>query len=114
MVGDAATAACAHRNESGMSIKRFMTNPPFLDGCLSEEYARDDRSDTRFSCWVLAGSAHTHVGLLRSPAIAPAILPRNAHDARSPLDAGPRCQANTPAQPLRCKLLKPYPAAKSP
>src|SRR5216117_1736355 len=40
MVGDAATAACAHRNESGMSIKRFMTNPPFLDGCLSEEYAR--------------------------------------------------------------------------
>src|SRR5262245_39051710 len=29
MVSDAARAVCAHRNESGMSIKRLMTNPPF-------------------------------------------------------------------------------------
>src|SRR5262249_25143760 len=28
MAGDRAKAACAHRNESGMRIKRFMANPP--------------------------------------------------------------------------------------
>ena len=27
--GGRGTAACAHRNNSGMRIKRFMTNPPF-------------------------------------------------------------------------------------
>src|SRR4051812_27615440 len=30
MVGDAATAACAHRIKSGMNIRRFMTNSSVL------------------------------------------------------------------------------------
>ena len=46
--------------------------------------------DTRLSCWLSAGSAHTRVALLECPAIAPANSARNAHDARSPLHAHPR------------------------
>ena len=30
IIGDAATAAFAHRNSTGMSIKRFTAKPPFL------------------------------------------------------------------------------------
>ena len=69
--------------------------------------------DTRLSCWLSAGSAHTRVALLECPAIAPAISARNAHDARSPLHAHPRFDTKTAAPPLRCNLLKLYPTAKS-
>jgi hypothetical protein len=72
------------------------------------------RSNTRLSCWLSPGSAHTRVALLECPAIAPAILPHKAHDARSPLHAYPRSEAKTAAPPLRCNPLKLYAAAKSP
>jgi hypothetical protein len=73
-----------------------------------------DRSDKPLACCLSPGSAHARVEQLEWPAIAPAVSLRNAHATRSPLHARARRQANTAARPLRCKLLKPYPAAKSP
>ena len=74
----------------------------------------DNRSNARLSCWLLAGSAHTRVGLLELCTNAPPISSRNMRDARSSQHAHPRFKAKTARRPLRRNLLKPSPAAKSP
>jgi len=81
-----------------------MTAPPLID----------HRSDTRHLCWISPVSADTRVAPLEGPAIVPEILPRNSHNARSPLRAHAHFKAKTPPRSLRRNPLKPYPARKSP
>ena len=73
----------------------------------------DGRPNTRYSCWLTAGSDRTRIGPLNWPAAAPSISSCNLrstnfhqHPASFELKPEPR--------PQRSNLSKPTPAAKSP
>jgi len=73
----------------------------------------NDRSDTRYPCWLAARSAQARGGPLDSPALEPPILARTMQFARSPPRA-PTSAVSRASQPPRSNPLKHHAAAKSP
>ncbi len=73
----------------------------------------DGRPNTRYSCWLTAGSDRTRIGPQNWPAAAPSILSCNVrstnfHHHTAFFELKPE------RRPQRSNLIKPNPAAKSP
>ena len=73
----------------------------------------DGRPNTRYSCWLTAGSDRTRIGPLNWPAGAPSILSCNVRSTNFYHHAA-FFELKRERRPQRSNLGKPRPAAKSP
>src|SRR5262245_40555042 len=91
------------RSDSDQDRHLMILSPPILN-----------RRSARYSCWLSASSADARGGPLDWPTLAPSILSRYVHSARSPLNPHPCFEPKKSAPPLRSNFHKPYAAAESP
>jgi len=74
----------------------------------------DDRSHTRHSCWLAAGSPQVRASLPDWPALVTPLLSRHLQFARSPLHPHPCFEENRSGRLLWSNPLNPHLPAKSP
>ena len=74
----------------------------------------DDRPNTRYSCWLAAGSAQARIGPLDWRAVAPSIPSCNVHSTHFHRRKPAPFKLTRARRPPRSNRSKPRPPAKSP